>query len=148
MSVTDVVIAAHPFVRTEGLVFHGSQCGFVDINAWNVPAGRKAGFVENQWPLGIGYHAITVTDHELTGGLADVDAVVAVRGMPHNSFVFFVECVHGRPGEGHPSLQFAGVIRQADMLPRSSRRALLARSNDIPRGESEFAVLGRVLGAF
>src|SRR5215471_4237854 len=93
MCFTDVVIAAYPFVRTEGLVFHGGQRGLVDIDAWNVPPWREAGLVENQRSLGIGDDAITVTDHEVTGGLADVDAMVTVGGMTHDSFVFFVECV-------------------------------------------------------
>src|SRR5215831_17149229 len=145
MCVTDVVIAAHPFVRTESLVFHGSQSRLVDISAWNVPAWREAGLVENQRSPGICNDAITVTDHEVTGALADVDAVVTVRGMTHDSLVFFVKCVHRRPGKSHPSLQFARMVRQVDMLPGPSWRSLLARSNDIPRSESQFVMLRCVL---
>src|SRR5262249_6196889 len=120
MGVTNVVIAAHPFVRTEALVFHGSERRLINVGTRNVPARREAGLVESQRSLGIGNDAIAVTDHEVAGGLADVDAMVTIRGMTHDSFVFFVECVHGRPGKGHPSLQFSGVVRQLDMLPRSS----------------------------
>ena len=36
--VTDVVVAAQPFVRTKGLVFYRDQCGLIDVGAWNVPA--------------------------------------------------------------------------------------------------------------
>src|SRR5262245_49668752 len=129
-------------------MFHGSQGRLVDVGAWNIPARREPALVENQRSLGIGNDAITLTDHEVTGGLADVDAMVTVRGMTHDPLVFFVECVHGWPGKCHPSLQFARVVRQVDMLPRSSRRALLASSNDIPRSESEFVVLRRVLATF
>src|SRR5215475_14219408 len=122
MCVTDVVITAQPFVRTEGLMIHRGQRRLVDIGAWNVPAWREAGLVENQWSLGIGNDAITVTHYEVTGGLADVDAMVIVRGMTQDAFVFFVKCVHGWPCEGHQILQFVRVGRQVDMLPRSSRR--------------------------
>src|SRR5262245_22563499 len=148
MCVTDVVIATQPFVRTERLPFNGSKRGLVDVVSWNVPPWREARLVENQRPLGIGYNPVTIADYDPTGGLPDVDAMVTVRGVTHDSFVFFVKCVHGWPGKGHPSLQFARVVRQVDMLPRSSRRALLARSYDIPRSEPKFVVLGRVLGKF
>jgi hypothetical protein len=39
----------------------------------------------------------------MTGGLADVDAMVAVSGMARDPFVFFVERLHGLPGERDPS---------------------------------------------
>src|SRR5262249_3617974 len=104
MCVTDVVMAAQPFVRTEGLLFNCSQGGLDDIGSRNVPTWREAGLVENQRPLGIGNDAITVADHEVTGGLADVDAMVTVCGMTHDSLVFFVESIHRGPGEGHPSV--------------------------------------------
>jgi hypothetical protein len=48
-----------------------------------------------------------MTDHEATGGLANVDTVVAVGGMAQDPFVFFVEGVHGRPSERDPRLQLA-----------------------------------------
>ena len=77
-------------------MFHGSEGGLIDVGAWNVPARREAGLVEDQRPLRIGDDAVTMADHEVTGGLANVDAVVAVGGMAHDPFVFFVESVHGR----------------------------------------------------
>ena len=69
---------------------------------------------------GIGDGAIMMADHQVAGGLANVDAVVAVSGMARDPFVFFVERIHGLPGERHPSLQFARVGRQPGVLPRSS----------------------------
>ena len=81
---------------------HGRQCGLIDVGAWHVPARREAGLVEDDRPPGIGDDAVTMANHEVTGRLADVDAVIAVGGMAHDPFVFFVESVHGRPCERHP----------------------------------------------
>src|SRR5262249_53360442 len=100
------------------------------------------------WSLGIGDDAISVTDYKIAGALANVYTMVTVRGMTDDSFVFFVESIHGRPGKGYSSLQVAPVVRQADMLPRSSRCVLLTRSNDIPGRKSEFVVLSGVVGTF
>src|SRR4029450_6294350 len=102
MCVTDVVIAAQPFVRTEGLLFHGSQRRFVDVASWNVPPWREAGLVENQRSFGIGNNPVVIADHDPTRGLPDVDAMVTVRGLAQDSFVFLIEGVHGRPGECDP----------------------------------------------
>jgi hypothetical protein len=57
--VTDVVVAAEPFVRAEGLVFHGGQRGLIDIGPWNVPTRREAGLVENYRPLGLDDGTVT-----------------------------------------------------------------------------------------
>src|SRR5258705_4085116 len=81
MCVTDIVIAAQSFVRTEGLLFNRSQRGLVDVASWNVPPGREAGLVESQRPLGVGNNPVIIVDHEVTGGLANVDSMVAVGGM-------------------------------------------------------------------
>jgi hypothetical protein len=97
MCVTDVVVAAQPFVRAEGLMFHRGQRGLVDVGTCNLPTRREAGLVEDYRPLGINDDAITMADHETTGGLTDVDAVITVGGMAQDPFVFFVESVHGRP---------------------------------------------------
>src|SRR5262249_12503800 len=86
-----------------------------------------AGLVEDERPLGIGDDAVTMADDEVTGSLANVDAVVAVSGMAHDSFVFFVEGVHGPPGERDACLQFACVGGQTGVLPCRSRRGVLAR---------------------
>src|SRR6516165_4301678 len=69
--VTDVAVAAQPLVGAEGPVFHWGQRGLIDVGAYNVPPRREAGFVEDYRPLGIGDDAVTMTDHEATGGLAD-----------------------------------------------------------------------------
>src|SRR5690242_692966 len=91
--ITDVVIAAEPFVWAEGLALYGSEDGseggLVDIGAQDVPARRKAGLVEDERPRRISDDAVMMTDHEVTGSLANVDAVIAVSGMAHDSFVFF-----------------------------------------------------------
>src|SRR5437773_8997533 len=84
-----------------------------------------------------------MADHEATGGLADVDAVVAVSGMAHDPFVLFVKSVHRRPGECDPCLQLARVGGQVDVPPRPSRRALLARPDGVPGRETEVVVLSR-----
>src|SRR5215468_1235999 len=124
MCVTDVVVAAYALVGAKGLAFHGSERRLINVGAWYVPARCEARLIENHGPFTIGSDTVTMTDNEMTGSLTDVDAVIAVGGMAHDSFVFFVEGVHGVPGEGHPSLQFACVVRQVDVLPGSSRRAL------------------------
>src|SRR5262249_1010578 len=84
-----------------------SEGGPIDVCAWNIPARREAGLVEDERARGIGYDAVTMADHEVTGGLANVDAVVVVSGMAHDPFVFFVESVHGLPGKREACLQFA-----------------------------------------
>src|SRR5262249_25100628 len=132
MCVTDVVIAAQPFVRTEGLAFHGSERSFINVGTWNVPTRCEAGLVENHGPFTIRNGTVTMTDDEMTGCLADVYAVVAVGGMAHDSFVLFVEGIHGVPGERNACLQIARVRGQVDVSPCSSRRALLARLDGIP----------------
>src|SRR5262249_29186253 len=135
-------------VWAEGLEFHGREGGLIDVCAWNVPARREAGLVEDERPRGIGYDAVTMADHEVTGGLANVDAVVVVSGMAHDPFVFFVEGVHGPPGEREACLQFARVGGQAGVLPRPSRRDVLARPDAVPGREPEIGVLGGVVRAF
>src|SRR2546428_11290495 len=87
-----------------------------------------------------------MTDHEATGCLADVDAVVAVGGMAQDPFVCFVEGLHGRPGERAPRLQLARVDGQVHVLPCPSRRALLACSDGVPGRESEVGMPRGVLG--
>ena len=129
-------------------MFHRSQRGFIDVGAWNVPAWREAGLVEDQRPLGIGDDAVTMADHEATGGLADVDAVVVIGGMAHDPFVFFVESIHGRPSESDPCLQIARVGGQVGVLPCPSRRDLLVHPDGVPGREPKIGVLGGMLGAF
>ena len=46
----------------------------------------------------------------LTGGLANVDPVVAVSGVTRDSLVFLVESIHGLPSESDASLQFASAV--------------------------------------
>src|SRR4051794_6755902 len=89
--VTYGVVAAEPFVWAESLELYGSEGGLVDIGAQDVPARREAGLVEDEWPRGIGDDAVTMANDEVTGGLANVDAVVAVSGMACDSFVFLIE---------------------------------------------------------
>src|SRR5260370_6290726 len=146
--VTDVVVAAQPFIRTEGLVFHEGQRRRIDVGACNVPTRREAGLVKDHRLPGIGDDAVMMSDHEVTRGLADIDAVVAVGGMAHDPFVFFVEGVHGGPGERDPSLQVARVGGQLDVLPRPSRRALPGGPGRVPGREPEVLVPGGMLCAF
>src|SRR4029450_4961225 len=64
--------------------------------------------------------------------------------MAEDSFVFFVEGIHGPPSEGDPLLQFARVARQIDMLPRRSRRMLSTRFDAVPGRSAEVGVPGGV----
>src|SRR5262249_42804649 len=147
--VANRVIAAEPLVRAERLEFHRRESGRVNVVAWNVPARRKSGLVEDQRPLGIGDDPVALADYEVAGGLANVDAMVGIRGMAEDTFVFLVESVHGAPGERNVSLQFAGVRGQAGVLPRSSRSyMLLVRSHAIPGAEPEIRMLSRIVGLF
>src|SRR6266852_6397369 len=146
MCITDVVVAAWPFVRAEGLAFHGSKCRLINVGTGNVPTRREAGLVENHGPFSIGNDVVTMADYEMAGCLADVDAVVAVGGMAHDAFVLFVEGLHGRPGECNPSPQVARVRRQVDVSPCPSRCALLASLNGIPGREPKLGMPGRMLG--
>src|SRR4051812_161926 len=75
--VTDVVVAAEPFVWAEGLEFHRREGGLIDVGAGNVPAWSKARLVEHERPLGVSDDAVTMAGHEVARGLANVDAVVA-----------------------------------------------------------------------
>src|SRR5262245_51533520 len=134
MCITDVVVAAQPFVRAEGLPVHLSQRRLVDVSAWYVPSRREPRFVEHARPLGIGDDTVLMTDHEVAGSLTDVDTVVAVRGVAEDPFVFFIKGLHGVPRKGDPRLQLLCVPGQLEMLPGSSRRAVLAHANGVPGG--------------
>src|SRR5262249_52233152 len=87
-----------------------------------------------------------MADHEVTGGLANIDAVVGVSGMAHDSLVFFVESVHSPPGKRSACLQFARMGGKADVLPRPSWCDVLLVGPDAQG--PEFGVLGGMLGAF
>src|SRR6266849_5152679 len=89
-----------------------------------------------------------MSNHEIARGLANVDAVIAVGGMAHDSLVLFVEGVHGRPCERNPSLQLLCVGGQAGVLPCPSRRTLVARTHGVPGSEAEVAVLRGMAGEF
>src|SRR5215510_3592615 len=104
MCVTDVVVAAQSFVRAEGLLVHSSQRRLVDVSAWHVPARREARFVQDARSLAIGDDTVPMVDHEVAGGLTDVDAVVAVCGMAEDPFVFLIKGFHGVPRERDPRL--------------------------------------------
>src|SRR5262249_19771177 len=80
-------------------------------------------------------------NHEIARGLANVDAVIAVGGMADDSLVFFVECIHGRPGERDPSQELLRMAGQAGVLPRPAPHALVARANGVPGSEAEVGVL-------
>src|ERR1700740_2634840 len=63
--ITDVVVAAHPFIRAEGLRVHEGQRGLINVTTRNVPARRKAGLVQDNRPLGIGDDAVMMANHEV-----------------------------------------------------------------------------------
>src|SRR5258708_10623373 len=89
-----------------------------------------------------------MADHEVTGGLANVDAVVAVSCMAHDPFVFFIESVHGPPAERDACLQFARMGGQAGVLPPPSRRdLLLVRPDAVPGREAQIEALVGMLSA-
>src|SRR5215472_16036268 len=100
MCIADIVIATQSLIRAESLSLHEIERRLIYVSARHVPAWRKPRFVESHRMVGIGNDAIVMVNDEMSGRLADVDAVVVVCSMTHNSFVFLVECVHGGPGEG------------------------------------------------
>src|SRR5262249_36498342 len=110
-------------------------------------ARREAGLVEDERAPGIGDDAIAMTDHEVTGGLSDVDAVVAVSSVAENPFVFFVKGIHGRPGERDPLMEFTRVDRQVPVLPCPSLRTPLTRMDGVPSRQSEVGMARGVLCA-
>src|SRR5262249_32920649 len=59
--------------------------------------------------------------------------------------VFFIEGVHGWPGERDARFKLARVGWQLDVLPCASRRGLLTRSDGIPGRRPEIRVSRRVL---
>jgi hypothetical protein len=127
-------------------VFDGSEGGVIDIGSVDVPARRETGFIEDQWSRGLGNDAVLVADGEFTRALANVNAVVAVGGMAEDAFVFFVEGVHGAPGESYARIEFAGVGGQASMLPCGSGGGVLAHADGVPGCGPEIGVLGGVAG--
>ena len=129
-------------------MFHEGQRGLIEVGARNVPARREARLVQGYRPLGLSDGAVTVADHQVTGRLADIDAVVAIGGVAHDPFVFFIERVHGWPGERNALLQLARVGQQLDVLPRPTRCVLLACTDGVPGGEPKVGVPGGVLVAF
>src|SRR6516225_4251719 len=146
--IADIVITAQAFIRTEGLMFHESQRGLIDVGARNVPPRRKAGLVESNRSLGIGDNAVLVANHKVARRLADVDAVIIVCGMAQDPFVFFVEGVHGTPGKCDPLSQLACIRGQVDMLPGRTRRVLSTCLDGVPLRKPEVRMMGGVLAAF
>jgi hypothetical protein len=90
-----------------------------------------------------------MADHEIARGLANVDAVVGVSRVAHDSFVFLVKSIHGPPSERDACLQFTRVGGQASVLPRPSRcDVLLVRPDTVPGRGTEIGVLSGMFGAF
>src|SRR5262249_20323324 len=114
----------------------------------NIPARCEAGLIQNHGPFAIGDDTVTMTDNEMTGCLGDINAMAAVGRVADDPRILLVEGIHGVPGEGNPFLQLARVCGQVNVSPRSSRRALLACLDGIPRCESKIRMVGRVLGTF
>jgi hypothetical protein len=85
--------------------------------------------------------AVSMVDREVTGGLPDVDAMVAVRCMPEDAFVFLIKGVHGTPGECDPRMQVAAMRGQFYVLPSPARRAVLASANGVPGCEPKVGML-------
>src|SRR5262245_22381885 len=97
--ITDVVVAAQPLVRAEGLLVHGRQRRLVDVCAWYVPSRREARFVQHPRLLSVGDDTVSMVDHEMARRLTDVDAVVAVCGMAEDPFLLLIKGFHGVPRE-------------------------------------------------
>jgi hypothetical protein len=98
----------------EGLEFHRSEGGLIDVGALNVPARREARLVEDERTRGICNGAVMMADHEVTRGLANVDAVVTDQRdgeIPHCR----------RPGH-HRVLEAAGQLLHP--VPRTHRAGL------------------------
>src|SRR5262249_9118149 len=91
---------------------------------------------------------LTGANHEIPGGLANVDTVIAVGGMAQNALVLFEEGIHGRPRERNPTLQLLRVSGQVRVLPCRSRRAFLTRAHREPGGRAEVRMLRGVVRAF
>lgn len=145
---SDRIIAAETLVRAEGLEFHRGEGGLIDVGTWNVPAGGKTGFVEDQGPPCIGDDPALMVDDEMTGGLANVDPVVGIGCVAHDALIFLVKGIHGTPGEGDQTLQVARMGGQVCVLPRSSRRnVLLVRPDAVPGRGPKIRVLTGMLGA-
>src|SRR5579885_1717157 len=117
-------------------MLNGGQRRFIDVGARNVPARREARFVQNQRPLRIGDRAITMAHKEPARRLADIDAMVAIIGVAHDSLVFFVEGVDAGPCERDALRESALVFRQLALLPCTWRRALLASTHRVPGCEA------------
>jgi hypothetical protein len=75
----DVVVAGQALIWTEGLAFDRVQRRLLDVGARNIPAGREAGLLQDQWTGTVGDEAVTAADLQVSGALADVDAVMASK---------------------------------------------------------------------
>src|SRR5262249_57088454 len=95
--VLSVVVTAQGFVRAERLAVGRGERGFIDVGARDVPAGREPGFIQGQRAAGVRDDLVAVAGDEVAGGLADVDAMVAVGGMADDPLGGLVESVHGPP---------------------------------------------------
>lgn len=73
--------------------------------------------------------------------------MVATGSTAQDPLVFFVEGVHGLPGECDPLPKVSCVGGRVDVLPRRTRRVLLVLGS-VPSREPEVRVPGRVLGVF
>src|SRR5262245_41052419 len=86
-------------------------------------------------------------NHEMPEGLANVDAVIAVSSMSHDALVFFIKCVHGRPGERNASPKLVRITGEIGMLPRPSSRALIPCAHGVPGRGAEVRVPGGMVAA-
>src|SRR5262249_29620368 len=102
---------------------------------------------QHQRSPGVGDYAVLMIDHEMPGGLTDVDAVITVGRMPEDPLILFIKSVHGPPCERDPRPELPGVLGQLDMLPCSSRRAALAATYGVPGRKPEVGMLRCVFSA-
>lgn len=111
-SVANRIIVAEPFVGTERLKLYRCEGGLVDVITRDIPAWSEPGFVKAQWMPGIRNDAVVVADHEVTRTLSNIYAMVWVGSMTQDSFVFFIEGIHGAPCERQSSLEFCCMGRE------------------------------------
>jgi hypothetical protein len=65
----------------------------------------------------IGNHPVAISDCEMACSRTYVDAMISVRGVPDDPFLFFVEGVHGTPGKRHPAIEHGRMGGQLGVFP-------------------------------
>jgi hypothetical protein len=81
--------------------------------------------------VGVCKDPIVLSSDNVTGGAADVDAVIGVGGEAENALVLFVERVHRVPCERDGVAQCRSLCRRVHVPPGAALHGLPVAADDV-----------------